>query len=146
MGMGYLRHSSAVKGCLWWWWRWKLCELNNHSTQDLRNHIWTQTQSSLILTARGFIRQCFGDWLFSFCLIDLLDEVQWKADIYSVLHGDKIVVSFNTSLVADRHNIQLRNRTHPLKAVEGRGVCFSSIFHFMLKSIQRTNQHCTEGN
>lgn len=50
-------------------------------------------------------------------------EVQWKADIYSVLHGDKIVVSFNTSLVADRHNIQLRNRTHLLKAVEGRGEC-----------------------
>ncbi|XP_058641604.1 interleukin-17 receptor B isoform X2 [Onychostoma macrolepis] len=50
-------------------------------------------------------------------------EVQWNADIYSVLHGDKIVVSFNTSLVADRHNIHLRNGTHLLKTVKGRGEC-----------------------
>uniref|UniRef100_A0A673G9I1 Interleukin-17 receptor B-like n=1 Tax=Sinocyclocheilus rhinocerous TaxID=307959 RepID=A0A673G9I1_9TELE len=51
-------------------------------------------------------------------------EVQWNADIYSVLHGDKIVVSFNTSLVADRHTIVLTNSTHPLlKPVGGKGEC-----------------------
>uniref|UniRef100_A0A671KBN2 Interleukin-17 receptor B-like n=1 Tax=Sinocyclocheilus anshuiensis TaxID=1608454 RepID=A0A671KBN2_9TELE len=51
-------------------------------------------------------------------------EVQWNADIYSVLHGDKIVVRFNTSLVADRHTIVLTNSTHLLlKPVGGKGEC-----------------------
>uniref|UniRef100_A0A8C1P1L2 SEFIR domain-containing protein n=1 Tax=Cyprinus carpio TaxID=7962 RepID=A0A8C1P1L2_CYPCA len=53
-----------------------------------------------------------------------IDEVQWNADIYSVLHGDKIVVTFNTSLVADRHTILLTNSTYlPLRTVGGKGEC-----------------------
>ncbi|XP_059379684.1 interleukin-17 receptor B isoform X2 [Carassius carassius] len=51
-------------------------------------------------------------------------EIQWNADIYSVLHGDKIVVTFNTSLVADRHTIILRNSTHRLLRTDGgKGEC-----------------------
>nr|BAV01259.1 interleukin 17 receptor B [Cyprinus carpio] len=52
------------------------------------------------------------------------DEVQWNADIYPVLHGDKIVVTFNTNLVADRHTILLTNSTYlPLRTVGGKGEC-----------------------
>uniref|UniRef100_A0A8C1P150 Uncharacterized protein n=1 Tax=Cyprinus carpio TaxID=7962 RepID=A0A8C1P150_CYPCA len=56
--------------------------------------------------------------------INIDNEVQWNADIYSVLHGDKIVVTFNTSLVADRHTIVLTNSTYlPLRTVGGKGEC-----------------------
>ncbi|KAL1269170.1 hypothetical protein QQF64_031459, partial [Cirrhinus molitorella] len=48
---------------------------------------------------------------------------QWNADIYAVLNEDKIVVTFNTSLVVDRHTIQLSNRKEPLKRTEGKGEC-----------------------
>ncbi|XP_026126297.1 interleukin-17 receptor B-like isoform X2 [Carassius auratus] len=51
-------------------------------------------------------------------------EIQWNADIYSVLHGDKIVVTFNTSFVAERHTIILKNSTQRLlKTDGGKGEC-----------------------
>ncbi|XP_026126308.1 interleukin-17 receptor B-like isoform X1 [Carassius auratus] len=51
-------------------------------------------------------------------------EIQWNADIHSVLHGDKIVVTFNTSLVAERHTIILKNSTQRLlKTDGGKGEC-----------------------
>uniref|UniRef100_A0A8C1S2M8 SEFIR domain-containing protein n=1 Tax=Cyprinus carpio TaxID=7962 RepID=A0A8C1S2M8_CYPCA len=54
--------------------------------------------------------------------------IKWNADIYSVLHGDKIVVTFNTSLVADRHTILLTNSTYlPLRTVGGKGVYRSAL-------------------
>ncbi|XP_050973735.1 interleukin-17 receptor B isoform X2 [Labeo rohita] len=50
-------------------------------------------------------------------------DSQWYADIYAVLIGDKIVVTFNTNLVADRHSIHLENREKPLKEIEWKGQC-----------------------
>lgn len=50
-------------------------------------------------------------------------EIQWNADISSVLHDDKIVVSFNVSSVADRHTIQLENPTGTLQTVEIKEGC-----------------------
>ncbi|KAK2899090.1 hypothetical protein Q8A67_010508 [Cirrhinus molitorella] len=55
--------------------------------------------------------------------VKLAQTVQWNADIYAVLNEDKIVVTFNTSLVVDRHTIQLSNRKEPLKRTEGKGEC-----------------------
>ncbi|KAL1269161.1 hypothetical protein QQF64_031450 [Cirrhinus molitorella] len=55
--------------------------------------------------------------------VKLAQTVQWNADIYAVLNGDKIVVTFNTSLVVDRHTIQLSNRKEPLNRIEGKGEC-----------------------
>ncbi|KAK7135199.1 hypothetical protein R3I94_013993 [Phoxinus phoxinus] len=50
-------------------------------------------------------------------------EIQWNAHIYSVLHDDKIVVTFNVSSAADRHTIELKNRTKRLKSVEIKEGC-----------------------
>ncbi|XP_048067056.1 interleukin-17 receptor B-like isoform X2 [Megalobrama amblycephala] len=54
-------------------------------------------------------------------------EVQWNAQIYSVLHGDKIVVNFNASSAADRYTIELTKKGDEvedlLKTVEKKGGC-----------------------
>ncbi|XP_043089335.1 uncharacterized protein LOC122335507 isoform X2 [Puntigrus tetrazona] len=52
-----------------------------------------------------------------------MEEVVWTPEMYSVLHGDKIMVSFKTSPVADRYVIQLSNGTHPLKTVTKGAEC-----------------------
>ncbi|XP_077073811.1 interleukin-17 receptor B [Siphateles boraxobius] len=50
-------------------------------------------------------------------------ETQWNAHIYSVLHDDKIMVTFNVSSAADRHTIKLENPTKTLKTVEIKEGC-----------------------
>ncbi|XP_073675912.1 interleukin-17 receptor B [Garra rufa] len=50
-------------------------------------------------------------------------KVHWNADIYAVFNGYKIVVTFNTSFVVDRHTILLENREKVLQDIEGKGEC-----------------------
>ncbi|XP_056096424.1 interleukin-17 receptor B [Rhinichthys klamathensis goyatoka] len=50
-------------------------------------------------------------------------EIQWNAHIYSVLHDDKIMVTFNESSAADRHTINLENPKEILKTVEIKEGC-----------------------
>ncbi|XP_051758783.1 interleukin-17 receptor B isoform X2 [Ctenopharyngodon idella] len=54
-------------------------------------------------------------------------KVRWNAQIYSVLHDDKIVVTFNASSAADRYTIELTKQSDEkedlLKTVERKGGC-----------------------
>ncbi|XP_067250234.1 interleukin-17 receptor B-like isoform X2 [Chanodichthys erythropterus] len=50
-------------------------------------------------------------------------KVRWNAQIYSVLHDDKIVVNFNASSAADRYTIELTKKGDLLKTVEKKEGC-----------------------
>ncbi|CAM4713183.1 unnamed protein product [Leuciscus chuanchicus] len=83
-------------------------------------------------------------------------EIQWNAHIYSVLHDDKILVTFNVSSAAYRHIIKLENPTKTLKTVEIKEGCKVEKCHVELEytgpcedlKIWITSQfeHCKEKN
>ncbi|XP_039530517.1 interleukin-17 receptor B isoform X1 [Pimephales promelas] len=64
-----------------------------------------------------------GDKYIETFKADFSAKIQWNAHISSVLHDDKITVSFSVSSVADRHTIQLKNTKETLKTVEIKGGC-----------------------
>ncbi|XP_067268984.1 interleukin-17 receptor B isoform X2 [Pseudorasbora parva] len=50
-------------------------------------------------------------------------QSDWSADIHSVFHDDKIVVTFKASSAADTHTITLSDKTGLLNTVEKKGGC-----------------------